>query len=78
MRIRGLSEEEAGKLSPLYRAARERYGKLPDPLTVMAHNPAVLSAHLKYDENFNRSELVDMSLKEIAQIKVATLVGCPW
>ena len=78
MRIRGLSEEEAGKLRGLYRAARERYGKLPDPLTVMAYNPAALSAHMKYDENFNTSQLVDMKLKEIAQIKVATLVGCPW
>jgi len=78
MRIRGLSEEEAGKLRKLYDAARERYGKLPDPLTVMAYNPSVLSAHMKYDESFNGSQLVDMKLKEIAQIKVATLVGCPW
>jgi len=78
MRIRGLSEEEAGELRSLYGAARERYGKLPDPLTVMAYNPAVLSAHMKYDENFNRSSLVDKKLKEIAQIKVATLIGCPW
>jgi len=78
MRIRGLSEEEAGELRPLYGAARERYGKLPDPLTVMVYNPAVLSAHMKYDEKFNRSQLVDKRLKEIAQIKVATLIGCPW
>ena len=78
MRIRGLFEEEAGELRSLYRAARERYGKLPDPLTVMAYNPAVLSAHMKYDENFNRSDVVDKKLKEIAQIKVATLIGCPW
>ncbi len=79
MRIDGLSEEKAGdSFRSLYGAARERYGKLPDPLTVMAYNPAVLSAHLKYDENFSRSSLVDEKLKEIAQIKVATLIGCPW
>ena len=78
MRIRGLSEENAGPLSGLYTAARQHYGKLPDPLTIMAYNPSVVSAHIKYDEHFNQSNLVDKGLKEIAQIKVATLIGCPW
>jgi hypothetical protein len=78
MRIHGVTEENAGRLSGLYEAARQRYGKLPDPLTIMAHNPSVVSAYIKYDENFNQSNLVDKSLKEIAQIKVATLIGCPW
>ena len=79
MRIQGLSEENAAdQARPFYELARQRFGKLPDPLTVMAYNPAVLSAHVKYDESFNRSELVDKGLKELAQIKVATLIGCPW
>jgi hypothetical protein len=79
MRITGLSEEQAGEVArPLYEAARLRYGKLPDPLTIMAYNPHVLSAHVKYDEKFNKSGLVDKRLIEIAQIKAATMIGCPW
>jgi AhpD family alkylhydroperoxidase len=27
---------------------------------------------------FERAKKVDARLKELAQIKVATLVGCPW
>lgn len=79
MRIAGLSEKKAGWLTRfVYRAARKRLKKLPDPVTVMAHHGWVLAGASAFETAVGKFSRVNPKLSELAQIKTATLVGCPF
>jgi len=78
-RIQGVSESQASLTTRLaYRFARRRLGKVPEPLTVVAHHPWVARAYGAYEMAFERARLVDRRLKVLAQIKAAALIGCPF
>ena len=79
MRIQGLSENRAGWLTRfVYRIAKKKLKTLPDPVTVMAHNGWVLAGTSAYEMAAEKFRGIDPKLKELAQIKAATMVGCPW
>src|SRR5690349_6227865 len=59
-----------------YWFARRRFGRIPAPLGVMAHHKAVLGAAGGFEMAFERANLVDVRLKELAGCKVASLIGC--
>jgi AhpD family alkylhydroperoxidase len=60
----------------LYWFARRRFGRVPAPLTIMAHHPAVLAATGGFELAYERATAVDVRLKELAMCKVASLIGC--
>lgn len=59
-----------------YWLARRKLGRVPGPVTAMAHNPSVLRAVGGYELSFERASACPTRLKELASVKVATLVGC--
>lgn len=59
-----------------YWFARKKLGRLPGPVTAMAHNAAVLRAVGGFEVAIGRAHACDVRLKELASVKVATLVGC--
>jgi AhpD family alkylhydroperoxidase len=56
--------------------ARQRLGRVPEPLQVMAHHPRLLGGYAMFELAAGECKLVPSGLKELATIKVAALVGC--
>ncbi len=78
-RIEGIPKSEAGLLARFaYRMARRRFGKVPEPLTLIAHHTWLLRGVGALELALEKSRLVDARLKALAEIKVATLIGCPF
>ncbi len=78
-RIEGITEGKAGLLARLaYWLARRRVGKVPEPLRVYARHTWLLNGYGAFEYALERSRLVEERLKLLAQIKAATLVGCPF
>ena len=78
-RIKGLSRKKAGWATRcLFRMAERMVGKLVEPLQVTAHHSRLLWGMSLMEGAQQASKQVDATLKELAQIKVAMLVGCPF
>lgn len=76
-RIKGVPEREAGLLGRFaYRFSRRRFGKVAEPLRVTAHHPRLLSGYGAFELALDRSRRVDDRLRTLAEVKVATTVGC--
>jgi AhpD family alkylhydroperoxidase len=60
----------------VYWFTRRRFGRVPTPVGIMAHNLAVLSAAAGYELALERARALDVRLKELAMVKTALLVGC--
>jgi alkylhydroperoxidase family enzyme len=56
--------------------ARRMYGKVPDPVLVTAHNPAVLRGYLAFEWELGRASRVDERLRNLGEMKMGALVGC--
>ena len=76
-RIKGVSDREAGLIqSAFFRGARARVGKVPEPIRLMAHSSGVMWAAGLYEIASAKASAVPPSLKSLASLKVASLVGC--
>jgi hypothetical protein len=62
----------------VYRMTRHKVGRVVMPVQVTAHHPRVLWGYGQMEQSFASSRLVDEALKNLAQLRVATLVGCPF
>jgi AhpD family alkylhydroperoxidase len=62
----------------LFDAIEGHYGKLLDPVAVTAHNPAMLDAMLGFERNLARADRLPERLKQLVNLKVAALLGCPF
>lgn len=68
--------------SPLARYAfwvsRRRYGKVTAPLKLYARHSAVLYGAGQMEMALRRAHRVPVNLRELAVLRVATRVGCPF
>jgi len=48
------------------------------PVQVTAHHPKIFWGYGQMEQSQSGSKLVDAKLKGLAQLRVATLVGCPF
>jgi hypothetical protein len=62
----------------LYSLTKRRLGRLIMPVQVTAHHPAILWGYGQMEQSQASSKLVDAKLKGLAELRVATLVGCPF
>lgn len=62
----------------LYFLTKRRLGRLIMPVQVTAHHPAILWGYGQMEQSQAGSTLVDAKLKGLAELRVATLVGCPF
>jgi len=58
--------------------SRRRFGTVAEPIAIMAHHPWVFRAYGAFEMGLERCRTIDPRLKELAQLKAATLVGCPF
>jgi hypothetical protein len=78
-RIAGVPRERAGWFARLaYRFSLRRVGKVTEPLAIMAHHGAILAGAGGFEMALQRARRVDSRLKELAGIKAAMQIGCPF
>jgi len=61
-----------------YWATRRRLGHVIFPLQVTAHHSKILWGYGQMEQSLMGSHQVDAKLKHLAEIRVATRVGCPF
>ena len=82
-RIRGAEPGQQGLLSGLftrivYSMVKRKLGRVITPVQIVAHHPRIFWGYTQMEHSFVSSRLVNLALKELAQLRVATLVGCPF
>jgi hypothetical protein len=82
-RIPGALRNQGGLLRRLfvgivYSLTRRRLGRVIMPIQVTAHHPKILWGYGQMEQSQAASKLVDHKLKGLAELRVATLVGCPF
>jgi alkylhydroperoxidase family enzyme len=60
------------------RFSKKLLGRVPEPLGVYWHNPAVLKATMGLGAKAQKWNACDLSLKSFAHMAVAAQVGCSW
>jgi hypothetical protein len=82
-RIPGASRSQGGPIRRLfvgivYFLTRRRLHRVIMPIQVTAHHPKILWGYGQMEQTQAASKLVDHKLKGLAELRVATLVGCPF
>jgi len=60
------------------RFTKKMLGQVPEPLGVYWHNPKVLKSYLATGGKVQKWHACDLSLKSLAHMAVASLIGCSW
>jgi alkylhydroperoxidase family enzyme len=83
--MKGVEPAEAGWFTRLvYWFVRRKFGKLTgqdrlvEPVKVAAHHPHLLQALGKMETALAAARSVPANLKQLASLKAASLVGCPF
>jgi hypothetical protein len=82
-RIPGAKPSQQGFLGGLftrivYALTRRKLGRVVMPVQVTAHHPVILWGYGQMEQSLLSSHKLDGGLKELATLRVATLVGCPF
>jgi hypothetical protein len=82
-RIHGAPPNQGGLIRRLfvgivYSLTRRRLGRVIMPVQVTAHHPKVFWGYIQMEQSQASSQLIDGRLKRLAELRVATLVGCPF
>ena len=62
----------------VYSLTRRRLGRVIMPVQVTAHHSKIFWGYLQMEQSQLGAKLVDPKLKGLAELRVATLVGCPF
>jgi Carboxymuconolactone decarboxylase family len=75
----GVQNQEAGlRTRVIFWLAKRRLGRVPLSARIQARDPKLLEAAARMSMHIARPGTVPLKLKELAQLKVAALVGCPF
>jgi AhpD family alkylhydroperoxidase len=78
-RLPGVAAADApAEVVRTYEATTVRFGKLVEPLAISAHNLEVFRAYVAYEMASAKANAVNHRLKDLAQLKAAALIGCPF
>jgi hypothetical protein len=62
----------------IYAMTKRKVGRTVMPVKIAAHHSKLLWGYGQMEQSLLSSKLVDVALKNLAQLRVATLVGCPF
>jgi len=62
----------------VYALTSRRLGRVVMPVQVTAHHPRILWGYGQMEQSLASSHLVDDGPKNLASLRVATLIGCPF
>ncbi|HET6176900.1 MAG TPA: hypothetical protein VFE61_08215 [Candidatus Sulfotelmatobacter sp.] len=82
-RISGAPRNQGGLLRRLfvgtvYSLTKRRLGRIVMPIQVTAHHSRIFWGYLQMEQSQMGAKLIDHKLKGLAELRVATLVGCPF
>lgn len=78
-RIAGIQDDQAGsEVQQLFERIKGRLGRVPGSARIRAYDPALLRICEEMSTYTAESAGVAPKLKELAQLKVAAMVGCPF
>ena len=82
-RISGPAPNQGGLIRRLfvglvYWLTRHRLGRVIMPVQVTAHHPKLFWGYVQMEQSQMASKQIDAELKGLAELRVATLVGCPF
>ncbi len=83
MRMAGADPKQQGGLRGwftrlVYGMTKKKLGHVAGPVQVIAHHTRILWGYGQMEQSLAGSRLVDAELKHLAEMRVATLVGCPF
>ncbi|MGH9687975.1 MAG: hypothetical protein ACRD5K_12880 [Candidatus Acidiferrales bacterium] len=61
-----------------YWVTQRKLKKLPAPVQITAHHPRILWGYAQMEQAQLAVKRVEPALKNLAELRVATLVGCPF
>jgi hypothetical protein len=62
----------------VYALTRRKVGRVVMPVQVTAHHPQILWGYGQMEQSMLSSHRVEIVLKDLATLRVATLIGCPF
>jgi len=62
----------------IYSLTKRRVGRLVMPVRIAANHSKLLWGYGQMEQSLLGSKLVDYAVKNLAELRVATLVGCPF
>lgn len=82
-RISGADPSRLSFLSGLftrvvYALTKRKVGKVVAPVAVTAHHGQILWGYGQMEQSLLSSHRVDATLKDLASLRTATLIGCPF
>lgn len=82
-RISGAPRNRGGIIRRLfvgivYSLTRRKLGRVVMPIQVTAHHPRIFWGYLQMEQSQMGAGLLDHKLKGLAELRVATLAGCPF
>jgi len=81
-RIEGAEPSKQGPMGLFTRIAyaltKRKVGRVVMPVQLVAHHPRILWGYSQMEQSLASSHLVEGALKNLAQLRVATLIGCPF
>ena len=78
-RIEGIQTKDAGLMTRVaYWFTKRSFGRVMEPVKVTAHSPRLLRGVGQMEMAQAKLKSVDPVLVALAEIKVATMVGCPF
>jgi hypothetical protein len=79
VRSQGVQDNEAGLITRIiFWLAKRRIGRVPLGMRVRARDPKLFRNIVRMDLYGASQGAIPMRLKELAQLKVAMMVGCPF
>ena len=61
-----------------YALTKRKVGRVVMPVQIVSHHSKILWGQAQMELSLGASHLVDAGLKNLAQLRVATLIGCPF
>lgn len=62
----------------VYAWTRRKLGHVAAPAKVMAHHPGILWGYGQMEQSIGSASRVASKLKHLGELRVATLIGCPF
>ena len=62
----------------IYALTKRKVGRVVMPVKIAAHHAKLLWGYGQMEQAFASSRLVGAGLKDLAQLRIATLIGCPF
>ena len=78
-RSKGLEDHQAGFWTRLiFRRVKRRYGHVPLATRIRALDSKLLEVYERMNAHNAKAGVADAKLKQLVQLKVAAVVGCPF